>query len=294
VFALLGISAGLLGVLFNRSLLGILNLFSRFKGNTIFYVTAIFGALAGLVGWFSPTAIGSGHALAQIVLAGRMTLVAIPAWFALRFFLTIGNYGTGTAGGIFAPLLVLGALLGLAVGQVAHYFAPEVVPIPAAFAVVGMAAYFTAIVRAPLTGTLLIVEMTGNYEQMLPLLVSCFCAYAVAEWLKDMPVYEALLERDLMRNQPSISLKEPMVIEMEIEKGSPFDGRRVRDLGLPPGCVLVRCFADGREAVPTATTRLEAHMKVTAVIASEAVDGLDILRQGCKVKNPGKPAEKNA
>ncbi len=54
-----------------------------------------------------------------------------------------------------------------------------------------MAAYFAAIVRAPLTGIMLIIEMTGNYSQMLPLLVACFCAYAVAEFLKDLPIYEA-------------------------------------------------------------------------------------------------------
>ena len=57
-----------------------------------------------------------------------------------------------------------------------------------------MAAYFTAIVRAPLTGIVLIVEMTGNYAQMLPLLVACFCAYIVAEGMREMPIYENLLE----------------------------------------------------------------------------------------------------
>jgi len=286
VFALLGIVAGFLGILFNRSLIGVLNLFARFKGNTTLVVTACFGGLAGLIGWISPTAIGSGHQLAEVVLVGQLTLTAIPAWFILRFFLTVGNYGTGAAGGIFAPLLVLGALLGLATGQAAHHFAPTLVPVPAAFAVVGMAAYFTAIVRAPLTGTLLIIEMTGNYEQMLPLLVSCFCAYAIAEWMKDLPIYEALLERDLVRNQPKINLKEPMVVDFEIERGAPFDGQAVRALGLPPGCVLVRCVLDGRESVPTAATRLEAHMKITALIAPEAASSLALLRQGCKaVKN---------
>lgn len=284
IFALLGIAAGFLGVLFNRGLLGTLNLFARLKGNSILGVTAFFGALAGLLAWFSPITVGSGHALAEVVLAGQLTLAAIPLWFALRFFLTIGNYGTGVAGGIFAPLLVLGALLGLAIGQIAHTLVPAVVPVPAVFAVVGMAAYFTAIVRAPLTGTLLIIEMTGSYEQMLPLLVSSFCAYAVAEGLKDLPIYEALLERDLVRNQPIISLKEPMVVDFEIERGAPFDGLEVRALGLPAGCMLVRCVDDGRETVPTASTRLEAHMKITALIAPEVENGLDKLREGCKAK----------
>ena len=148
--------------------------------------SAIIGGVIGLVGWFSPLMIGSGHTLAETALTGKLTLSAIPIFFLLRYLLTVSSYGTGAPGGIFAPLLVLGSMLGLAIGQIANSFTPEIVPIPAVFAVVGMAAYFTAIVRAPLTGIMLIVEMTGNYSQMLPLLVSCFCAYIVAEALKDV------------------------------------------------------------------------------------------------------------
>lgn len=77
-------------------------------------------------------------------------------------------------------------------------------------------------------------------------------------------------------------LKEPMIVDFELESGAPFDGKEVRDLGLPPGCVLVRIFEGGREFVPKATTRLEAYMKITAVIAPEANDSLAILRNGCK------------
>lgn len=227
-------------------------------------------------------AIGGGHALAESALAGQLLLATIPVWFALRFFLTIFCYGTGTAGGIFAPILVMGALLGLGIGQVGHSLVPTVITQPEAFALVGMAAYFTAVVRAPLTGILLIVEMTGSYEQVLPLLVSCFCAYAVAELMRSLPIYEELLERDLAAGDSVFNLKEPMIVDFELESGAPFDGKEVRDLGLPPGCVLVRIFEGGREFVPKATTRLEAYMKITAGIAPEANDSLAILRNGCK------------
>lgn len=284
IFALLGVFAGFLGVAYNRGLLKTMDLFSRLQGPWRLGIVAIVGAIIGLASWFSPIVVGDGHSLAELVLAGEFVLVAIPLFFAVRFLMSITSYATGTAGGIFAPLLALGALLGLATGQIAHLFLPAVVPEPAVFAVVGMAAYFAAIVRAPLTGIALIVEMTGNYRQMLPLLVACFCAYAVAEALKDLPVYEALLERDLIRDGTNISLKEPTVIDFEIEEGAPFAGKEVRVLGLPPGCVLVRCVEGGREFVPTALTRLEAHMRITAVIAPNAADGLNILREGCKGK----------
>jgi len=76
----------------------------------------------------------------------------------------------------------------------------------------------------------------------------------------------------------------PLVVEFEVEAGAPFAGREVRELGLPSGCILVRCFDDGRESIPTAGTRLNAHMRITAVISPEAIASLELLRQGCAAK----------
>jgi len=153
------------------------------------------------------------------------------------------------------------------------------------FAVVGMAAYFTAIVRAPLTGIMLIVEMTSNYSLLLPLLVSCFCAYAVAEYMHDLPIYESLLERDLNKTGGVAAvLKVPAVVEYIIQEGAPFIGKEIRTLGLPSGCILVRVADGQREWVPKANTRLQAHMRVTAVIAPDAVDSINVLRHGCEVR----------
>ncbi len=291
IFALLGISAGLLGVVFNRSLLTVTALYARIPARFILAAAALTGALVGLVGWFSPVMIGSGHTLAETALRGDMLLGAIPLFFLIRFVLTAASYGTGAPGGIFAPMLVLGALLGLAVGEIAHQFYPAAVPFPAVFAVVGMAAYFTAIVRAPLTGIMLILEMTGNYNQMLPLLVACFCSYAAAEFMKDLPIYEALLERDLRRSREAHLLKEPAVVEFILQAGAPFVGKEVRFLGLPPGCILVRCSDGKREWLPKANTRLGANMRITAMVAPEAADGLEILRRGCQASGSDAAAE---
>jgi len=198
-FAVLGVVAGLRGVAFNKGLLTSVEMYSRVPARFKVAAAALTGAAIGLVGWFSPILIGSGNSLAGSVLQGRMLFSTILVFFVIRFLLTVSSYGTGAPGGIFAPLLVLGALIGLGIGQAAHLVSPSLVPIPAAFAVVGMAAYFVAVVRAPLTGIVLITEMTGTYSYMLPLLVSCFCAYSVAEYLRQAPIYESLLERDLKR-----------------------------------------------------------------------------------------------
>jgi CIC family chloride channel protein len=282
LFAVLGICAGLLGIVFNRGLILSLNLFSGLNAKGKLLGAGCVGALVGLISWLNPLFTGSGHTLSEEVLAGNLALSAIPLFYLLRLVLTLVSYGTGAAGGIFAPLLVLGALLGLGVGQSANYFFPDLVPIPATFAVVGMAALFTGIVRAPLTGIFLIVEMTGNYNQMLPLLVACFFAYDTADLFKDIPIYEALMERDLLRNGIHAHLRNPSILELEIEEGSPFDRHRVKSLGLPPGCVIASITQDGLEIVPTAQTRLESGMKIAVVIDPEASDSLAILHDGCK------------
>lgn len=277
-FAILGAVAGFLGVAFNKSLILSLDLYARVK-NKVLAVT-LAGAVIGLIGWFFPMAIGNGHSLAEMTLSGKIALTAIPAWFIARFLLTNFSYGTGVPGGIFAPLLVLGALIGLAVGELSQLIMPLAVPIPAVFAVVGMAAYFTAIVRAPLTGVVLIIEMTGNYEQMLPLLISCFFAYAVAEYMKDLPIYEVLLERDLLHSDQH-AIGQPVVMDFTVQEGSLFAGKTVKSLGLPPGCILVRCSDGKREWIPKASTRLEANTKITAIIETDASEGIALLRNGC-------------
>jgi len=283
-FVLLGITTGALGVIFNHSLLKLTRWVSAWPPQRKLTLAAAVGASIGLIAWFSPIAVGSGHVLLENALHAEIALAAIPFWFLARFALTIISYSTGAPGGIFAPMLTLGGLIGLGVGYLTHAIAPEAAPQPAVFAVVGMAAYFAAIVRAPLTGISLVVEMTGSYEQMLGLLVSCFVAYAVAELLKDLPIYEALLERDLAPSGLAARLKKPMVLDLTVEAGAPFEGREISKLGLPPGCILVRCQDGGREWVPTASTHITAGMRITAVIAPEAAHGLSLLRHGCQAE----------
>jgi len=192
--AVLGVACGLVGVLFNRSLLKSLDLYARLRWPA-WAMGAFAGALVGLASGIYPSVAGGGGLLAERALAGEIALKWLPLLIVARFFLTMTSYGTGAAGGIFAPLLVIGALGGLAFGQIVHAALPDWAAQPAAFAVIGMGGLLTAIVRAPLTGIVLMIELTGKYDFMLPLLVCCLVAYGVAEALRDTPIYEALRER---------------------------------------------------------------------------------------------------
>lgn len=193
-FLLLGVLCGFGGVIFNRSLLKSLDFYSRLKW-PVWLIGGFAGAIAGCAGGIFPGVAGGGGLLAEQALAGEIALRWLPLLLVARFFLTMESYGTGAAGGIFAPLLVLGALGGLAFGNVLQLAFPAWITNPETFAVIGMGGLLTAIVRAPLTGIVLMIELTGKYDFMLPLLACCLVAYGVAEALNDTPIYEALRER---------------------------------------------------------------------------------------------------
>jgi CIC family chloride channel protein len=118
---------------------------------------------------------------------------------ALRLGLGAVSYAAGTPGGLFAPMLVLGAQLGLFFALLSRLVFPDLDIQPAAFAVIGMAALFTGIVRTPLTGIVLVIEMTASVTMLLPMLGACFVAMLVPALLRDSPIYDSLRERLLRR-----------------------------------------------------------------------------------------------
>jgi len=195
----IGLVAGLAGVIFNKSLVASLDLFERLRAWPPFLVGASTGMVVGIAAWIYPAASGSGALLSERALSGAIAIRWVLVLIVARFFLTMVSYGSGSAGGIFAPLLVLGSLSGLAVGAAIHSFLPGWAAFPETFAVIGMGALLTSTIRAPLTSIVLMIELTGKYDFMLPLLVACFAAYGVAEAMGDLPIYEVLRERAARR-----------------------------------------------------------------------------------------------
>ncbi len=194
LFVALGLVAGLLAVVYNRSLMATLALGDRI-GGPIELRAAVIGAGVGLLGWLAPDLVGGGDDLTERALQGAVLVSVLPLVFVLRLGLGAASYAAGTPGGLFAPLLVLGAQAGLLFGIGCERLLPGMALQPEAFAVVGMAAFFTGVVRAPLTGIVLVIEMTGNATLLLPMLAACFGSMLVTTALQDAPVYEALRRR---------------------------------------------------------------------------------------------------
>ena len=160
---------------------------------------ALLGAWLGVVAWFVPALPGGGVTFAASVLDGGVTPSAALWLLPLSVVLTIASYAVGAPGGIFAPLLVIGAALDLVFHGGWHAWLPASAGAMPVFAAAGMAGLFAGIVRSPLTGSLLLIEMTGSYDLVLPLMLASLAAYAVAEALRSPPLYESLLERELRR-----------------------------------------------------------------------------------------------
>jgi CIC family chloride channel protein len=195
----LGVLAGVLGVAYNRAILSTLAVGARLRRLQVEQRAALVGAVVGLLGWFHPGVIGGGDAITQHALSGGETLPMLSLLFLFRFALGALSYAAGTPGGLFAPMLVLGAQSGVLFGVLLSLGFPDLAPTTTALGVVGMAAFFTAVVRAPVTGIVLVTEMTASFTLLLPMLAACFAAFVVAEALGSKPIYESLLERELRR-----------------------------------------------------------------------------------------------
>lgn len=190
----IGLLTGVLGVLYNAAIMGALGQAdtSRWPKEV---GAAMTGALVGLLVWAAPDLAGSGDNLTQQALLGHGTLLAVLGILTLRFGLGVVSYAAATPGGLFAPMLVLGSQAGLLVGLVAVHITPHAMPSLAACAIIGMAAFFTASVHAPVTGLILATEMTGSTSQLPPMLGACAIAMLVAIALRSRPIYDRLAER---------------------------------------------------------------------------------------------------
>jgi len=195
LFLGLGLAAGLLAVAYNHTLLATMTMVDRATAIPIEFRAAMIGAAVGIVAWFLPDLVGGGDPLTQRSLLGMESLAILPALFLIRLALGSFSYAAGAPGGLFAPMLVLGAQIGLAFGLVCQWAFPNLAIEPTGFAVVGMAAFFTGVVRAPLTGIILVIEMTANVTMLLPMIVACFAAMFVPIILRNRPIYDSLRER---------------------------------------------------------------------------------------------------
>jgi CIC family chloride channel protein len=203
MYILLGILLGALGVAYNRGVVIGLELNARAVRWPVEIRAGIVGAAVGLVAWFGPPLVGDGHFLNQRVLAEGLPALFLLLVFVVRLVLGPFSYSAGTPGGLFAPLLLVGASFGSLLGTVSGHALGVFAPSPAALAIVGMSSFFAAVVQAPLTGIVLIAEMTGTTVLLVPMLAAALAASLTASLLGGRPIYDVLRERMLEASAPA-------------------------------------------------------------------------------------------
>ncbi len=201
LFFVLGLFFSLIGYAYNKSLIFTLDLLQDKWKLGIISMAALIGSLIAITGIISPDLIGGGYALISEVLKNSFSVQYLLLLFIIRFILSILSYSSGVPGGIFAPLLTIGIIFGMLFGVISQNYFPDIVPNIGVFAIAGMAAIFSSTVIAPLTGLVLAVEMTANYEMILPLIITTFTASVGTRILGNKPIYATLLERTLEREE---------------------------------------------------------------------------------------------
>lgn len=202
LYAGLGVAAAIVSLVFTESLLELRKRFQRMTLLPLWARPGIGGLVTGVLAvvalyWLNTDGVtGGGYATLSDALAGNLALRALVVLCILKLIATVFSYSSGGAGGIFAPALFIGGMLGGIFGyldkSILHHSSNQI----GAFALVGMGAVFAGIIRAPITSVLIIFEMTGSYELILPLMISNMTAYALARHLRPTPIYEALLHQD--------------------------------------------------------------------------------------------------
>lgn len=211
-YVLLGAIVAGAAVFFSRTLLRLRLIFRRLRSVPPWLKPAIGGLAVGIVGLFAPQAMGGGYDTMSAALKGDLSALPLTLMMTLavaKIVTTVLSYSSGGSGGIFAPSLFIGAMVGGTLGQIVGATFPNSPTAPGAFALVGMGAMFCGVIRAPITSVLIIFEMTSNYTLILPLMIANATCYIVASRLEPTPIYEALLMQDgihLPQSRPTAPL----------------------------------------------------------------------------------------
>lgn len=280
----LGIAIGISGVIFNKGILKTQSIFKESKLSTEIKIIIPF-VITGIVGLISPILLGGGHELIMSLQEGHFTITVLATFLIVKFLFTFISFGSGVPGGIFFPLLTLGALVGNIVGLISIlYFG-----IPSSyllnFIVLAMAGHFAAIVKAPITAIILISEMTGSLEHLLSLCIVVLVAQLTSDLLKSHPIYESLLERLLSKgtNKYDGSSKKTL-LEAAVHMNSELDGKCIKDVLWPKNCLVVAIIRGNKEILPKGCTEIIAGDYLTVMTdqssSSEILEKVSKLAEG--------------
>jgi len=236
----------------NRMLLGLQSAYKRLPWCLRPCIALIIALPLGL---FLPQVLGGGQNLIQLAESTQSRLRMISVLLACKLMFTCTSFGSGTPGGIFMPILAVGALSGSLFGIASAQIGlpKEYIPF---FAVCGMAGTLSSVVKAPITSILLTAEMTGSLMHLFPVAACVLIALLVSDLLKIQPIYEALLERFVGNRDVRAKEEKENLFELPVEMGSLIANKRIKEVDLPQGCLILVILRGTKELVPNGNTKM--------------------------------------
>lgn len=255
---LLGILLGLLGLVYQYLTLNAGKLYQRLPFIKRNYVSIIPLLCMIPIAYWWPVTIGGGNALITNILSLPSSLKFLLGIFLLRLIFSTVCYGTGLPGGIFLPILTLGAIIGAFFGKglVMLGLAPSNAVVD--YIIYAMAGYFACISKAPFTAILLITEMVGSLKHLMPLAVVSLIAYTVVDLLRGAPIYAAMLKHLLHKKRHAVHVDYEERIQIPVFEGSYLQDRQVRDIQWPKECLLISIIRGENEILPHGDTLIRS------------------------------------
>ena len=223
----------------------------KLSNYTKFSIVAIISLLVVI---FLPEVTGGGHELVEKLFDSNMTIKFLLLLLIAKFFFLMLCYATGTPGGIFLPLLVVGALIGKIFGSVLVNNFGFSESYGTLFVLIAMTSYFTAVVRSPITGIVLILEMSGNFTNLFSLTMASTITYLISELLKQESVYEILYQK-MIGNEEEDSISSKMVtFTIPVTADSRLSNKKVKDIKWPKNLLIVGIRRQNEEFIPNGET----------------------------------------
>ncbi|MGL4308232.1 ClC family H(+)/Cl(-) exchange transporter [Cetobacterium sp. SF1] len=269
LFIIFGIIIAIFGKLFTFTLLKSQDMYKHCSLNKYIKVASVM-TTSFILCFILPDVTGGGHSLVEDLVNVKSTIMFLALLFIIKLLFTTFCYATGFPGGIFLPMLVLGAILGKIYALILiniFHVGPEYIP---HYMVLGMAGYFVAVVRAPITGVILILEMTGTFEHLLALTTVAVIAYFVTELLKLEPVYDILykrMEKDVEIHEEDDTNKTIILVPVATE--SYLDGKKLSEVIWPEGVLVVGIQKDGIEVIPNGSTVIEPGNRLVILMSEK-------------------------
>lgn len=273
---ILGIILGISGALYNTSMMKAQDLYKKITKIPNPVKMAFVFAVSGIIGLFIPQILCGGHHMAEYLVEERPTLTVMMVLLVAKYLFGVFSFCCGAPGGTLYPLSIIGTYIGAIFGSVAINMFDLNPELWQEFIVIGMAGFFAAIVRAPITGIVIVFEISGNMKNILPLAVVSLVAYATANMLGSEPFYAASLKRILKGSnipQKGSEIGEKIIQTLIVPTGSKIAGKTIADIDWGRHCLIVSVTRNERGITPKGDTVIKEGDELVLLVSQRRFAG---------------------